>query len=486
MKKYGFDRLRGAATAAGAIGLGLLGGGGSVRAASTNLPVTTLVSTSVTGTGFTATWTVGQTATFLDDVTTTGGATFKATSSRLGISNGTLFTFTTAASTSYSALYDSGMNLAVGGTLFVNPNGTVDLTGTTVTSDTVTGIAPGVDAQVEYYFVPDRPLVRSLYTLTNTTNAPITTPALVMGDYWADNDITVQATDSGDKVVDDADRWVVTDDNGAASGPVATISTYGTGADVMPVTAMTVGSATPPSNSIDKFGYRYDLTIPANSTRRIMLFSEMTPTVGDATAGAADFESLAAADAAGLLTGLDTQTQSEIVNYRRGTDGSIEIPNVRPGDALLVTVSDADENRDAMVAETLQAKVDNAGTGDSETVTLTETGEDTGVFTYPLNTIEVEEPVSIPDNDFLEVQLNDKLTATYTDALTADGEGDVDVIDTSAVVENIGVGLGSGGGGGCSMTATGPGKVDPSFPALLMGALGSLLVLRSRKRRDSR
>jgi hypothetical protein len=287
-------------------------------------------------------------------------------------------------------------------------------------------------------------------------------------------------------VVDDADRWVVTDDNGAASGPVATIATYGTDADVMPVTAMTVGSATPPSNNVDKFGYRYDLTIPANSTRRIMLFSEMTPTVGDATAAAADFESLAAADAAGLLVGLNAQAQEEIVNYRRGTDGSIDIPNVVPDTLLEVTVEDADENRDAGVAETVEATVDNAGTGDSETITLTETDVDTGIFSAMLPT--ADDPNANPGNGTLEVQLNDQLTATYTDALMANGDGGVDITDTSAVVENIGVGLGGGGGGGggCSMSSASPGKVDPAFPALLMGALGSLMVLRTRKRRNHR
>ena len=55
------------------------------------------------------------------------------------------------------------------------------------------------------------------------------------------------------------------------------------------------------------------------------------------------------------------------------------------------------------------------------------------------------------------------------------------------MVENLPVSIGGsgGGGGGCSLATTGTDRIDPALP-LLLGAAGSLLVLRSRKRSNRR
>ncbi|MGB5440775.1 MAG: hypothetical protein WBN90_14145 [Gammaproteobacteria bacterium] len=197
----------------------------------------------------------------------------------------------------------------------------MDLTVDKLTTDLVVDIIPGIDAQIEYYFDPARAVVRGVYTLTNTSGAEITTSALVMGNYGSDDDTTVQATDSGDLVVTDADKWVVTDDNGVGFGPdpTATIASQGSGATVTPKTVMTLGSPSSSLDGTDNYGYRYDLTIPAGATCRIMVFNEMSTSIAAATLGAADFESLLAANAAGLLTGLTMAEQDTIVNYAAGT-----------------------------------------------------------------------------------------------------------------------------------------------------------------------
>jgi hypothetical protein len=85
------------------------------------------------------------------------------------------------------------------------------------------------------------------------------------------------------------------------------------------------------------------------------------------------------------------------------------------------------------------------------------------------------------------VQIGDTLTTSYTDNPDANA-GSVERIALTDVVENlpVGVGGGDGGGGGCSMASGRTSRIDPLFPALLIGALGSLMVLRSRKRRDQR
>jgi hypothetical protein len=63
-----------------------------------------------------------------------------------------------------------------------------------------------------------------------------------------------------------------------------------------------------------------------------------------------------------------------------GNDGTLSvIPDpVTAGDALTISVTDADLNADPANAETVTVAVSDGG--DSETVTLTETGVDTGTL----------------------------------------------------------------------------------------------------------
>jgi len=314
--KTGFERLRGAA-AASAIGMAGLLGGGSARAATTPTPV------SIADTGAGVYWTaIGNTQGSLmsgQAITTTAGLSLTKSMSGFAIVDASL----TNGVTTWNDFYDGGMSLAVDGVVFANPDNTVDLNvaGDTLTSDVVRDIIPGIDAQIEYYFHPTRHLVRGLYTLTNTTGGTISTSALVMGNYGSDAQTTVQATSDGDRVVEDTDLWVVTNDSGVAgvdstNDPTATLATHGSDALVIPKTVITVGSPAGGADAeIDNYGYRYDLNIPANGRVRILVFNEMTTLIGDATAGAADFANLNTAANAGLLNGIDPAAQDEIVNY---------------------------------------------------------------------------------------------------------------------------------------------------------------------------
>jgi len=296
--KKGFDRLRGVA-AASAIGIAGLAGGGSARAATATLPLTV---------------TTGSAAWYR----ITGCSTCSSTT--FAISEAILST----AATSYTDFYDDAMEFGVNGTMFSNPDSTVDLTGTTVTTDVVMGIVAGVDAHLQYYFDPNRAVVRALFTLENTTGADINATVNFRGNYGSDEETTIQATQSGDRVVDDTDLWVVSNDSGVVGDdacmgcdPTATLATHGSGASVVPTTVTTLGGGETGFGE-DDWLYDYDVIIPAMGTVRILAFNEMTTTIAAATAGATDFESLTAAGAAGLLTGIDAAAQAEIVNYAAG------------------------------------------------------------------------------------------------------------------------------------------------------------------------
>ena len=335
--KKGFDRLRGVA-AASALGLGLLGGAGSVRA------VTVTTKTKV-GFGTTTYYSSTSSSTFVNvptewngignqnnvmgnqSITTSGGFSLTAGQSAFGISDAT--------HRHLAWVFENGgaMFLAVGNNLFVNPDNTVDLTDKNITTDTVVDIAPGVNAEIQYQFYSSKlnstrkgGVVRALYSVTNTTGASISTPMLVMGNYGSNATTTVHGTSDGDLIVEASDYWVAsnryTDPGGMKyfSGVDSVISSHGVGAAVVPVVAMAVGSPAGGSGLTDNFGYRYDVTIPAGETVRVMVFHEMSEWMDEALAAAPDFESLGAANTAGLLTGLSATQLSEIVNYGVDTD----------------------------------------------------------------------------------------------------------------------------------------------------------------------
>ena len=99
------------------------------------------------------------------------------------------------------------------------------------------------------------------------------------------------------------------------------------------------------------------------------------------------------------------------------------------GDPIFIRVTDLDQNKNSLVAETITTTVTTPN-GDSETLTLTETGLSTGVFTGYIQSNNA--PVA---NDCkLNVSSNQKITATYTDPLDK-----VKTVATAALVDPFGV-----------------------------------------------
>jgi hypothetical protein len=76
-------------------------------------------------------------------------------------------------------------------------------------------------------------------------------------------------------------------------------------------------SATPdvPGAGNDDFQDNYPLSIPAGQTRRLMVFVRLGTDVPTSTAAAPTFDNLTTLNAAGLLAGLSTQQQSELINW---------------------------------------------------------------------------------------------------------------------------------------------------------------------------
>jgi large repetitive protein len=104
-----------------------------------------------------------------------------------------------------------------------------------------------------------------------------------------------------------------------------------------------------------------------------------------------------------------------------GNNGAVTItPTSKPGDILALSVTDADLNSLSTIVETVLVSVRNNVTGETESVTLTETGANTGIFTGSVPT--TFGTVAGPNNNgALSTQATDTVTVTYNDALSATG-----------------------------------------------------------------
>ena len=98
---------------------------------------------------------------------------------------------------------------------------------------------------------------------------------------------------------------------------------------------------------------------------------------------------------------------------------------------LFITVTDSDENVNASAPDTVIATFTVSTTGDTETITLTETGNNTGVFR---NTVGLLSAIasSTNENSLIEATEGATITADYTDN---DDAGDT-ASDTSTLVNN--------------------------------------------------
>ena len=101
------------------------------------------------------------------------------------------------------------------------------------------------------------------------------------------------------------------------------------------------------------------------------------------------------------------------------------------GEPVFVRVTDLDQNLDPTRAETVLVTVTDATTGDSETLRLTETGPNTGVFTGYLQT---SSAASVANDGQLSVVQDSSISAHYVDVV--DGS---DSSATAALVDPFGL-----------------------------------------------
>ncbi len=120
----------------------------------------------------------------------------------------------------------------------------------------------------------------------------------------------------------------------------------------------------------------------------------------------------------GADTSFDTATMlapgASLTTFTDSAGGKKNVYNIGL-EGIYVTVNDSDENTNALSKQTVSVSVVNLSTGDSETLTLTETGHNTGIFRNVTALPSSESATGAPGNGTLEARSGHTIRATYTD-----------------------------------------------------------------------
>ncbi|MCC2671997.1 MAG: hypothetical protein K0Q72_4468, partial [Armatimonadetes bacterium] len=212
-------------------------------------------------------------------------------------------------STNQGDAFDGGMTLWVNNDIYVAPPSP------TVTPSLVaTDPAPmsGLNVSVEYYALTSSPTLRMQAIFQNPSPMPVSVTATLVSNLGSDSGTTVVGTSSGDATFTAADDWIVTDD-GSSTGNDPAVTHFLAGA---------TGAVQPSSVSQTVFSRsgtegilaNYPLTVPGNSTRRLVFFVQLNTSSANGVTNAAPFAA-SIVDGNDALSGIGASEQSQVVNF---------------------------------------------------------------------------------------------------------------------------------------------------------------------------
>lgn len=330
----GFERIRKLA-ALGAIGSVSLFGAGSARA-SVSITVASIIET-----GTSVVWESIQNDTVADGavLSTTALVSWPtSTTDALGIDDADLENLSYSWSGSnYNSVFASGSTtsddltdsfddyagLFLDGAPYNDPDGNLDLSGTTVTTDPMP-MPNGIEVASQWHAFIDKRVLRIIYSLNNPTAAPVVTRASIGGNLGSDSSTYVAATSDGDQLVETGDTWVITHDDRVYGGvatrdPIITHIVAGGGSPaVVPVPLLIPGTG-----GDDDISFAYDLTIAAGETQYITWFVQLSANMTEANASLADYADIDTATTAGLFINLPPSMTVESVNWRASSHSNL-------------------------------------------------------------------------------------------------------------------------------------------------------------------
>lgn len=218
-------------------------------------------------------------------------------------------------------MYDNAWGIWVDG---VPLSGAISVAGSSasVASQTLSGLT----VSSSYLFSDTIEAFRLLASFTNPTGSPISVTVDVPVNFGSDGNTTLITTSSGDATFTLADNWAQTWDN---SSEINTTVFYLPGASLTP---SSYTQAVFDCAGTQGLGASFALTVPANSTRRLMFFAGIGEIDGtgstdtaNATANAQQFNTFASIDSS-LTADLSPTVLAETVNVSAVAAGGPAAP----------------------------------------------------------------------------------------------------------------------------------------------------------------
>lgn len=211
--------------------------------------------------------------------------------------------------------HDGFMAYGIDNRMFQNAGTVVDVSGDAITTEAEVNVVTGIDAQLELRVFAQDAIIRGVLAVSNNGDVDADIAVVAVGNVGSDACTTIQNTSNADTTIDASDTWVVSNDSGTVgAGPrFDAVVAWGIQGNERVIDAREVadfGGA-----GVDDYAFVYNITVPAGQTLRIMNFAALGFTNAEASTKAANFESLADLNAAGLLAGLSTSERNSIANY---------------------------------------------------------------------------------------------------------------------------------------------------------------------------
>jgi len=212
--------------------------------------------------------------------------------------------------------FDSAAVLAVNGSYFAN--GSIIATPTSI----ATGTTPmsGLNVSAQFDALSTGPILRSLFTFTNTTGGLVNAPVTLMHNFGSDGNTQIRATSSGDTTVTTADRWVVTND---AGGDPENLSVLWSAGGLAPSSVSTTVFTSAGSEGLRA---DFNLAIGAGQTVSLLFFNQITndPVGGS---GIASNPGIFDALTSDLTAGLNSNQLGSVVNWNVGGGTPPTVPD---------------------------------------------------------------------------------------------------------------------------------------------------------------
>lgn len=207
--------------------------------------------------------------------------------------------------------FDNGAMVWVNDEQFVAPAG-AQITPISVAAGP--SLMSGLQVSVNYYAVQSAPLLRTQAIFTNPSNSPVTATITLTTNVGSDSSTQVIATSNGDLAFTTADRWIITDDSDTnGDDPTNTHVLAGPNTGLLTETGLTLFEDSGPEGVLA----RYSLTVPANSTRRLLFFNELNAGAAEAVTDAARYDTLPPNSP--LLDGLSGTDRAQVANFQLDT-----------------------------------------------------------------------------------------------------------------------------------------------------------------------